>query len=87
MQSIAARLSEVKEILGAHTNFLSEVREIIFQISGVNLTPEKLIWNVSNFTLAIKASPPARNSIFRQRERILITLADHFGPKAPKFIR
>lgn len=79
------QFAKIKSFLDARTNFLDEVRDIIFQVSGVNLTAEELIWRPP--TLFIKSSPVVRNLIFRHRERILSLLVARFNRGAPKSIQ
>lgn len=78
-------LSKIKSLLDAHDNFLDEVCEIIYQVSGVNLGEKEIEWRVPN--LLIKTSPAAKNLILRHREKILTALAARFDNKAPKSIR
>ena len=77
--------SKIKNLLDTHTNFLDEAREIIYQVSGVNLATTELVWHPP--TLTIKSSPTARNLILRHREKILALLTDRFARQAPKSIR
>jgi hypothetical protein len=86
MESLSSsHFTKIKNFLDAQTNFLDEVREIIYQVSGVNLAPTELVWRPP--TLTIKSSPTARNLIFRHREKILALLTDRFDRQAPKLIR
>ena len=79
------QFAKIKSLLDARDNFLIEAREIIFQVSGVNLATEELSWRPP--TLWIKSSPAARNLILRHREKILARLAARFDRQAPKLIR
>lgn len=88
MESLAtshSHFAKIKNLLTTRTNFINEVREIIYQVSGVNLTATELIWRPP--TLTIKASPSARNLILRHREKILTLLANRFDRQSPKLIR
>ena len=85
MENISSRFGKIKNLLDARDNFLTGAREIIFQISGVNLAAAELVWRPP--ILFIKSSPPARNLIFRHREKILTLLAARFDRQAPKSIR
>ena len=86
MESLStSHFAKIKNLLDARDNFLIEAREIIFQVSGANLTPEELSWRPP--TLWIKSSPAARNLVLRHREKILSLLTAHFDRAAPKFIR
>lgn len=84
MKPLSHHLVRTKNLLDAQLDFLGEVREIIHQISGVDLAADEMIWRVP--ALTIKASPPARNLIFRHREKILTAFADRFNRRAPRFI-
>jgi len=77
--------AKIKNLLDARANFLNEVRETIYQVSGVSLTADEIVWRAP--TLIIKASPAAKNLIFRQREKILTALASRFDRQAPKSLR
>ena len=85
MENISSRFGKIKNLLASRDNFLAEAREIIFQVGGVNLAVEELVWRPP--TLFIKSSPAARNLILRHREKILTLLAARFDRKAPKSIR
>ena len=80
-----SHFAKIKNLLDERTNFLNEVREIIHQVSGINLTTAEIVWRAP--TLIIKKSPPARNLILRHREKILTALAARFDRQAPKSIR
>lgn len=80
-----AHFAKIKNLLDAQTNFLDEAREIIYQVSGVNLATTELVWRPP--TLTIKSSPPARNLILRHREKILTQFTDRFDRQAPQVIR
>ena len=85
MESIATHLEKIKNLLDTRTDFIDEVREIIFRISGVELKANELVWQAP--TLMVKTSSLARNLVLRHREKILVAFADHFIRAAPKFIR
>ena len=81
------QFAKIKSLLDARTNFSEEVREIIHQISGVNLGEKEIEWRAPTLTLIIKTSPVAKNLIFRHREKILTALAVRLDRQAPKSIR
>ena len=86
MESLpSAHFVKIKNLLNTQTDFIDQAREIIYQVSGVNLATTELIWRPP--TLAIKSSPVARNLILRHREKILTLLANRFDRQAPKLIR
>ncbi len=83
----SSQFAKIKSLLDARANFLDEVREIIYQVSGVNLREKEIEWRAATLTLIIKTSPVAKNLIFRHREKILTAFSAHFDRQAPKFIR
>ena len=86
MESLfSSHFAKIKNILDVQTNFLDEAREIIYQVSGVNLATTELVWRSP--TLTIKSSPTARNLILRHRGKILTLLTNRFDRQAPKTIR
>ncbi len=86
MESLSiSHFAKIKNLLDTRDSFLLEVREIIHQISGVNLATDEIIWRAP--TLIIKTSPVAKNLIFRHREKILTALVARFDRQAPKSIR
>ncbi|MEK7622137.1 MAG: hypothetical protein AAB415_03070 [Patescibacteria group bacterium] len=85
MEDIVAQLAKIKSQLDAQTDFVTQVREIIYQVSGVNLAATELVWQAPN--LILRSSPLTRNLILRHRERILALLADRFDRAAPRTIR
>ncbi|MFH1170845.1 MAG: hypothetical protein V1704_04920 [Candidatus Vogelbacteria bacterium] len=86
MESLSSsHFAKIKNLLNARTNFIDQAREIIYQVSGVNLAAAELVWRPP--TLTIKSSPPARNLILRHREKILTRLTAQFDRQAPRVIR
>ena len=86
MESLSvSHFAKIKNLLDTRDSFLVEVREIIYQISGVNLVAGEIVWRAP--TLIIKAPPAARNLVLRHREKILTRLTARFDRQAPKSIR
>jgi len=85
LHNISTQLGKIEALVNTQTDFINEVLEIIYQVSGVNLATTEVVWKFPRLT--IKATPAARNLILRHREKIITLLYGRFDRLAPQVIR
>ena len=85
MELISTHFTAIKNHLSRQVDFIDQMREIIHQVSGINLSAPEVTWRPP--TLIINTTPVARNIILQHQEKIITSLREKFDRQAPKFIR
>lgn len=83
---------EIKDLLLRFQNILlseevkkNSIRDIIYQVTGIDIKSEDI--NIKNSTVYLNIKPIYKNEIFLKRDKIFAKLSESLGKKTPEDIR